>query len=104
MIPEGKTCSKCKEWKPLTDYHRNCAQKDGRLTFCRDCHNAGQRIDRRKKNPNLLVRHQFVNPFSGFLDFGPLPPRSTAACDREIARRKFVIAAENHTLHVMEVA
>ena len=32
-----KTCTKCGHTKPLEDYHREGAAKDGRRADCRDC-------------------------------------------------------------------
>ena len=32
-----KTCSKCKEVKPLADFHRNRAKSDGRASYCKPC-------------------------------------------------------------------
>ena len=38
----GKSCNKCGEWKPLTDFYRDSSRKDGRLTRCKPCANAGR--------------------------------------------------------------
>ena len=32
-----KQCSKCRQVKPLTDFHRNCATVDKRHTSCKSC-------------------------------------------------------------------
>ena len=37
---EGKRCSTCKEWKPLEEFNRRSASKDGRQWACRDCNKA----------------------------------------------------------------
>lgn len=34
---EGKVCSKCGVWKPLEEYNKRKASKDGRRTECRKC-------------------------------------------------------------------
>ena len=34
---EGKNCTKCGEWKVLTDYHRNKRTADGRVYACKAC-------------------------------------------------------------------
>ena len=34
---EGKVCTKCGVWKPLKEYHKNKAKKDGRQYKCREC-------------------------------------------------------------------
>jgi hypothetical protein len=35
--PTGKTCTKCGEWKPLEEFHRDKAKKFGRRTECKKC-------------------------------------------------------------------
>ena len=37
MEKQGKICTKCGEWKPLEEYHKNKNCKDGRLSTCREC-------------------------------------------------------------------
>lgn len=32
-----KQCSHCREWKPLTEFHRNRGRPDGRQHYCRVC-------------------------------------------------------------------
>lgn len=32
-----KRCSKCKQTKPLTDFHRNVLRRDGVQTYCKMC-------------------------------------------------------------------
>jgi hypothetical protein len=36
---EGKVCSKCKQWKPLEEYHKKKTSKDGRRSHCKECTN-----------------------------------------------------------------
>ena len=36
-MPETKTCTKCGETKPLDQFHRHHARKDGREWLCRSC-------------------------------------------------------------------
>lgn len=36
-MPDEKRCGKCKRTKPLDDFHRNRATKDGRQYWCKDC-------------------------------------------------------------------
>ena len=38
-IPTTKTCSKCKETKPITDFNNSKGTKDGKYSQCRKCHN-----------------------------------------------------------------
>lgn len=48
LYPEGgepqrsKSCSRCKEIKPLSDYHRMTSAKDGRQHACKSCQSAAQ--------------------------------------------------------------
>ena len=35
-----KTCSKCKESKPLTEFHKNRGNKDGLHNYCKECNRA----------------------------------------------------------------
>jgi 5-methylcytosine-specific restriction endonuclease McrA len=32
-----KTCTKCGETKPKTEFYKNCGAKDGLLTYCKSC-------------------------------------------------------------------
>lgn len=34
---ETKSCSKCKEEKPFTDFYRHRSRKDGRTPYCKTC-------------------------------------------------------------------
>lgn len=45
-----KTCSKCKESKPLESFNKNGRAKDGRHTYCRACHASHYRAN--------IVRHK----------------------------------------------
>lgn len=36
----GKRCSTCKEWKPLTEFNKRSTSRDGRQWSCRDCNKA----------------------------------------------------------------
>lgn len=37
ILPAGKTCNTCLEWKPYTDFHVNKNCKDGYLSKCKVC-------------------------------------------------------------------
>lgn len=41
---EGKTCTKCHEWRPLTDYYRQSSCSDGLTTQCQPCNK--ERVNR----------------------------------------------------------
>jgi 5-methylcytosine-specific restriction endonuclease McrA len=59
----GKTCTKCNEWKPYAEFHRDKSTKDGRAYRCKTCAIAAatawnsanhDRINqRRRDNPGL---------------------------------------------------
>lgn len=38
-----KTCTKCRETKPISDFYRDRNRKDGRQPWCKPCANAGVR-------------------------------------------------------------
>lgn len=38
-----KRCSKCAEVKPLTEFNRHAARRDGRQPYCRECQRAAKR-------------------------------------------------------------
>ena len=40
-----KTCSRCHQAKPLTEYIRRSASRDGYAAACKDCLRIGKRID-----------------------------------------------------------
>lgn len=40
---KGKTCTKCKIQKPLTDYYKKKAAKDGLQSQCNSCAKENQR-------------------------------------------------------------
>jgi len=45
----NKTCIKCKQMKPLTEFHKNCTRLDGLQTCCKVCKRAyGQSPDTKK--------------------------------------------------------
>lgn len=53
----SKACSKCKEVKPLADFHRNKKAKDGRQSRCKICQQleiASQRLKQKKQTADAL--------------------------------------------------
>lgn len=48
-----KTCSKCKQVKPLDDFSRDRTRSDGRRTRCRDCERAYAREYRQKNTEKV---------------------------------------------------
>ena len=48
-----KICYKCKISKPLNDFHKHSTTKDGRQSYCKNCHNARQ-LEYRIKNAEKI--------------------------------------------------
>lgn len=44
----SKPCSKCKESKPLEQFHRSAKARDGRASWCKSCGNSITRIGRKR--------------------------------------------------------
>jgi len=51
-----KVCNKCGEIKPLTDYHKSKATKDGYAYMCKECSNTATN-KWRKNNPDKAKQH-----------------------------------------------
>jgi hypothetical protein len=55
-VPEGmKRCSRCKEVKPLTEFHKDCCAPDGHKSACKICHS---RIVNEKQKARREARRQ----------------------------------------------
>lgn len=58
-----KSCTGCKEIKPLEDYYRSVNRSDGRLAYCKTCEIARKKLPRTKirnkerydKNPDRVI-------------------------------------------------
>jgi len=44
----SKRCSRCKEIKSLSEFHRDKSQKDGLKSYCKSCHKAYNQSERNK--------------------------------------------------------
>ena len=42
-IPDTKTCPKCRESKPLEQFHVDSRRSDGRSLYCRECRNGARK-------------------------------------------------------------
>lgn len=42
--PQSKRCPKCDQPKPIEDFHKNRARKDGRQSICKTCMNKATRL------------------------------------------------------------
>jgi len=47
-IIQTKRCSKCKDFKPLFEFHKNCTRKDGHQYVCKTCQKHYQQSERGK--------------------------------------------------------
>lgn len=48
-----KTCTKCRQTKPLVDFHKQKAAKDGHAYYCKDCYRIIDRQYRRQNRGRL---------------------------------------------------
>ena len=39
LFEEGKHCSRCREWHPLSNFHKNRSHRDGLQIYCKPCMN-----------------------------------------------------------------
>ena len=53
-----KICTKCRELKELTEYHKNSNSKDGHATRCKTCESEAGKIKRRQKREEKLIQLQ----------------------------------------------
>lgn len=51
----SKACSKCGEDKPLEDFHKRAAAKDGRRSYCRPCASAAH--EQYRRDPEVQQRY-----------------------------------------------
>lgn len=62
---QGKVCSKCGEWKPLSEYHKDKTAKDGKRSSCGDCvkvKNAKWRAENPDKSKAAAENYRANNP------------------------------------------
>jgi 5-methylcytosine-specific restriction endonuclease McrA len=50
-----KSCSKCKVQKRLSDFRKDSNRKDGLQNYCRDCHNAANKLWRTRNREKHLT-------------------------------------------------
>jgi hypothetical protein len=55
ITPGGKTCSKCRLWKPFSEYSRNAYSPDRRRPDCKSCKAARQAVYY-AENREMLIR------------------------------------------------
>lgn len=61
-----KTCSRCSTTKPLSDFHRNKAKRDGRCALCKECACAATRAHNAahpKEKRDWRLRRQYGSDF-----------------------------------------
>lgn len=59
MIIHSKTCTKCRKVKPIGEFHKNRAQKDGYAYQCKQCNNVRriENINELKKRDRAAYAH-----------------------------------------------
>lgn len=60
-----KKCSQCKQFEPLTEFHKNKTRKDGLATMCKDCNKENSKKQYRKdpkKHMEYVANWQKKNP------------------------------------------
>ena len=60
MTIKNKTCNKCGENKPTTEFHRNASSKDGYKSQCKVCAKAGKKVFYSKeyhRNKDLIWKY-----------------------------------------------
>ena len=60
-----KKCTKCKQEKPLDEFHKKSTVKSGKQSICKNCINKDLR-ERRKNNNNFVTR-KYEKTVNGFL-------------------------------------
>lgn len=51
-----KTCTKCQQAKPVSEFYKNARYADGYLSWCKACHREYYRRPEQKKKGNALVK------------------------------------------------
>lgn len=54
MLITNKTCQKCLEPKPLTEYRRRWSDRDVRMNVCNSCHCSSERARRVRKKQEAI--------------------------------------------------
>ena len=69
MIPT-KTCNKCGQEKPITDFHNSSRTKDGKNYYCKECENARNRQQYKGtiNKKNWKLKHRFKITYQDYLD------------------------------------
>jgi hypothetical protein len=57
-VPKTKTCSGCRQRKPLTEYFRSCRFADGRNSRCKCCDKASRRRSYLKHRVRVLQKQR----------------------------------------------
>jgi len=54
-----KKCTKCGEWKSVSEFYRHTKYKDGRFHYCKECHGRGSKLR------NDEIKRQAIEKYGG---------------------------------------
>ena len=81
-MSDTKTCSKCKETKPVTSFSKKSASEDGRQYKCKACEAAYRKANRAKISQQVSEwRHKNKTQFLATMTNGQAYRRGYAACE-----------------------
>jgi len=93
-IPQLKTCPKCGESRPLSDFHKNPARYDGRTSYCRYCRVTPKALERERLLASGLYRCTLCDEIKPLAEFSK-SARATSGhmskcktCDSEQRRQR----------------
>ncbi len=65
------TCSRCKQTKPKTEFHKSKARRSGVESWCKSCRREYQRTQDYKASQANRRRDQYADHMMGYLGIGP---------------------------------
>ncbi len=64
---KGKSCQRCGEYKPVADFWRQKATKDGLQSYCKPCKKSDQ-LESRRKSPAVALKYKYNITMEEYLD------------------------------------